>query len=235
MHPAPPVRHGDVIPLGDRALAITLAEREGQPALRDVVRCLDAAVRRRGIAGVDAVVPAIDTVTVHYDPVRIDAAALRGALQDTLRTLEVVPDAPREPLVIPVCYGGEFGPDLEEVARMHATTPEAIVAQHSAGAYTVAMLGFLPGFPYLHGLAPALHTPRRNAPRTRVPVGSVGIGGSSTGVYSCESPGGWNLIGRTPRALFDPTRAQPALLAAGDHVRFLPITPDAFAQWVDPT
>jgi inhibitor of KinA len=129
--------------------------------------------------------------------------------------------------VIPVCYGGEFGPDLNDVAAAHATTADTIIATHTEGLYTVAMIGFLPGFPYLEGLPPSLHTPRRATPRTAVPAGSVGIGGSSTGVYPFASPGGWQIIGRTPRALFSPTREPPALLQAGDRVRFTPITATA--------
>ena len=129
-----------------------------------------------------------------------------------------------------MCYGGEYGPDLEAVAVHAGLSPDAVVARHAAGDYSVAMLGFAPGFPYLLGLDPALHAPRRTDPRTRVPAGSVAIGGAQTGIYPRELPGGWNLIGRTPLPLFDPRREPPALLAAGDRVRFRAIDVDGFAR-----
>jgi len=122
---------------------------------------------------------------------------------------------------IPVHYGGEFGADLAEVAAFHRTTPDEIVRRHTAPVYTVFMMGFQPGFPYLGGLPEHLHTPRRAEPRTEVPAGSVGIGGSQTGVYPFTSPGGWQLIGRTDIALFQTASYPPTLLLAGDTVRFV--------------
>lgn len=122
---------------------------------------------------------------------------------------------------IPVRYGGEFGADLAEVAAFHHTTPAEIVRRHTAPVYTVFMMGFQPGFPYLGGLPEHLHTPRRAEPRTEVPAGSVGIGGSQTGVYPFASPGGWQLIGRTDIALFQTASYPPTLLLAGDTVRFV--------------
>ncbi|MGN6513830.1 MAG: 5-oxoprolinase subunit PxpB [Lysobacteraceae bacterium] len=120
-----------------------------------------------------------------------------------------------------VRYGGADGPDLQRVAAHAGLSPADVVARHAAGDYTVAMLGFAPGFPYLLGLDPALATPRLATPRTRVPAGSVAIGGAQTGLYPREGPGGWLLIGRTDAVLFDPARASPALLCPGDRVRFL--------------
>ncbi|MDE2055050.1 MAG: 5-oxoprolinase subunit PxpB, partial [Xanthomonadaceae bacterium] len=131
---------------------------------------------------------------------------------------------------IPLCYGGEYGPDLDAVA-VHARLPRGdVIARHTATEYAVAMLGFAPGFPYLLGLDPALQVPRRTTPRTRVPAGSVAIGGAQTGIYPRELPGGWHLIGRTPLALFDPAREPPCLLAPGDRVRFRAIEADEFAR-----
>lgn len=212
-----------VVPLGDRALTIHFPD--DAPA-RDVVRCLAARVRADGPAPVTAIVPALRSLTLHYAPTQIGFTALREYVESLLDTLVLVDDPPSAPIVIPVCYGGEFGPDLDAVATTHRATAESIVAAHTSGDYTVAMIGFLPGFPYLEGLVPSLHTPRRATPRTSVPAGSVGIGGSSTGVYPCRSPGGWQLIGRTPRALFDPTRQAPSLLSPGDQVRFVAIAAD---------
>jgi KipI family sensor histidine kinase inhibitor len=211
-----------ITPLGDCALTVDFPSVEGG-ALRDLLASLTDALRRRELPAITGLVPAIRTLTLHYDPMCIAFDALVREVTATVALLQVVPAQRRAPVVIPVCYGGEYGPDLESVASTHQTTPDAIVAAHTAGEYTVAMIGFLPGFPYLEGLSPALHTPRRSEPRTAVPAGSVGIGGSSTGVYPYSSPGGWHLIGRTPRALFDPTCTPPALLQPGDRVRFVAI------------
>ena len=131
---------------------------------------------------------------------------------------------------IPVCYGGECGSDIDAVAEHTRLSREEIIARHAAAEYTVAMLGFASGFPYLLGLDPTLHVPRRANPRTRVPAGSVAIGGAQTGIYPRELPGGWHLIGRTPLVLFDPEREPPCLLAAGDRVRFRAIDADEFAR-----
>ena len=221
------VRQSPVIPLGDRALTIDMPDLDGVVA-RDRIRCLLARIRRDAPAGVTGIVPALRSITLHYEPWCVSFDALSRYLADALATLVIAPELPRESIVIPVCYGDLFGPDLDDVATAHGMTPDAIVALHTAAAYTVAMIGFLPGFPYLDGLPAALHTPRRATPRTTVPAGSVGIGGGSTGVYPFVSPGGWHLIGRTPRVLFSARRNPPSLLSAGDTVRFASITADAF-------
>lgn len=131
---------------------------------------------------------------------------------------------------IPVCYDGEFGPDLDAVAAHAHLSHAEVIARHTAGDYSVAMLGFAPGFPYLLGLDPALHTPRRANPRTRVPAGSVAIGGAQAGIYPRELPGGWQVIGRTPCVLFDPQRDPPCLLPPGTRVRFRAIDAATFAR-----
>jgi KipI family sensor histidine kinase inhibitor len=127
-------------------------------------------------------------------------------------------------VTIPVHYGGSCGPDLQEVAEYHGLTPAEVIALHSAVTYRVYMIGFSPGFPFLGGLDPRLHTPRKKSPREKVPAGSVGIADQQTGIYSLDSPGGWRLIGRTPLKLFDLSREEPLLLGAGDQVLFQPIT-----------
>ena len=217
-------------PLGDRALTIDFPEVDSA-VIRDLLRTLETRVQTDAPPGVTARVPAIRTLTLHYEPTRTSYDTLRSYIGETLIGLTLIRLAPREPVVIPVCYGGEFGPDLTDVAAAHDTSPADIVEAHTAGRYTVAMLGFLPGFPYLDGLDAALHTPRRGTPRTSVPAGSVGIGGSSTGVYPFASPGGWQIIGRTPIALFEPERTPPALLQAGDQVRFIAITDDELRRY----
>jgi len=221
-----------LVPLGDRALTIDFPGIDGT-AVRDLIRCLDDRVRADAHRGITGQVAGIRTLTLHYEPLLTSYRRLIDQIDDTLSTLIVTPLVAVEPVRIPVCYGGEFGPDLDDVAAAHETSPDAIVAMHAAGTYTVAMIGFLPGFPYLDGLAAELHTPRRASPRTAVPAGSVGIGGGSTGIYPFTSPGGWHVIGRTPRALFAPTREQPALLQPGDRVQFIPIDPAQFRQQLE--
>lgn len=213
-----------LIPLGDHAVTVSFPELDTDTS-RSVVRALDGHLREQPVAGITDVVRALHSLTVHFEPLVLRAAALNALLAAALDVLEPVPAPSREPIVIPVCYDEDLGPDLPFVAQLHGTTPDEIIRAHTAAHYTVSMIGFLPGFPYLDGLPAALHTPRRATPRTRVPAGSVGIGGASTGVYPCESPGGWHLIGRTTLPLFDPTRAaQPALLAPDDRVQFVAIS-----------
>lgn len=221
-----------LVPLGDRALTIDLSAVPDAET-RDLIRCLDARVQADAPIGVTARVPAIRTLTLHYEPTATTFVALAHYIDAALMTLRVEPAVPRAPVVIPVCYGGEFGPDLEFIAVARGMSGEAVIEAHTAGDYVVAMIGFLPGFPYLEGLSDALHTPRRDMPRTSVPAGSVGIGGGSTGIYPFASPGGWHLIGRTPRALFDAQRAPPSLLQTGDHVRFVAIAHESWRDQVN--
>ncbi len=221
-----------LVPLGERALTIDLSAVD-PPSMRRLIQALDARIRDGAPLGITGRVPAIQAYTLHFEPTQLSDVALRAYITAMMASLAIGPARPRAPITIPVCYGGAFGPDLDVVATTHRTTPDAIIAAHTAGEYTVAMLGFLPGFPYLEGLAPALHTPRRAAPRTSVPAGSVGIGGTSTGIYPCSSPGGWQLIGRTPRTLFAAHRMPPALLAPGDVVRFVAIAAEEWAAHRD--
>ena len=209
-------------------------------------RSLGAALARE--AGVVEVVPAYTTVTVFYD----NALHPPGEASPYERVCRLIaaraektehswPDIVRENLgarrdeaahiEIPVCYGGEFGPDLETVAGQAKLEAQEVVELHSSASYVVHAVGFTPGFPYLGGLPARLRMPRRATPRTIVPAGSVGIGGEQTGVYPIATPGGWQLIGRTPLALFRAMENPPALLRVGDHVRFAAITPEEFAAW----
>ena len=185
------------------------------------------------IRGVTEWVPGYATVTVYYRPWDIGYDALCEEL--TRRTggagAAQTPEARRVEIL--VCYGGEHGPDLDEVAAAHGLTPAQVIERHAGGEYLVYFLGFLPGFPYLGGLDPAIATPRRATPRPSVPAGAVGIAGAQTGVYPLETPGGWQIIGRTPLRLYDPARQPPALLAAGDYVRFVPIPERQFEEMAD--
>lgn len=154
------------------------------------------------------------------DPLAEAERQLRELVRDA-GTHAVAADARH--IDIPVHYGGDHGPDLQRVADLAGLSAADVIARHAAADYTVAMLGFAPGFPYLLGLDPVLATPRHATPRTRVPAGSVAIGGAQTGLYPQASPGGWNVIGRTDHVVFDPQRDPPALLAPGDRVRFVPV------------
>lgn len=203
-----------------------------------VLECAQAVLRAE-LPGIVDVVPAYASVLVRYEPAAWAgkrraphlelAAALESHLQTRGRAARDRVGRTRE-RVIPVVYGGAYGPDLDEVARHCGSTHDDVVRRHCGATYRVAFLGFAPGFPYLLGLDPALATPRRSTPRTRVEPGSVGIAGAQTGVYPLATPGGWQIIGRTPRRLFDPTRDPPTWLEAGDRVRFVPITEAAFAR-----
>ncbi|MGA3007305.1 MAG: 5-oxoprolinase subunit PxpB, partial [Opitutaceae bacterium] len=206
-----------ITPLGDDALVVELADQIGDEALARVQATVHE-LEKDSPAGVIEIVPAFTTVAVFYDASKVeDLDTLRNEL--VARIPKKVPrnkPAGRE-LVIPVCYGGEFGPDLAEVAAWANLDEAAVVALHRGGKYLVHAIGFAPGFPYLAGLPEKLHMPRHATPRTQVPPGSVGIGGAQTGVYPLATPGGWQLIGRTPLRLFRPeNEAEPALLQSGD-------------------
>jgi KipI family sensor histidine kinase inhibitor len=216
--------------LGDSAIVLTLAESVDAAAIARTRR-LATELERHRPAGVADVVPAFASVTVFYDVTRIAGFdALCAELEKTAArcAAELSTAVPRH-VEIPVCYGGEFGPDLADVATHAGLSAAEAVAVHAGAVYEVHAIGFVPGFAYLGGLPEKLHTPRRATPRRVVPPGSVGIGGNQTGVYPLATPGGWNLIGRTPLCLFDPTRNEPALLRAGDRVRFCAIEPREMA------
>ena len=213
---------------GDRALVVEFGDRVDRALSDDVLR-LDASLRSTGLAGVVETVPTFRSLMVHYDPLVTSRAELEQAIAALLdRRSGLCRDATL--WRVPVCYEGEFAPDLAEVARLTELTPREVVGLHSAVRYHVYMLGFLPGFPYLGDLPPQLALPRRADPRVRVPAGSVSIATTLTAIYPDESPGGWHLIGATPIRLFDPERPRPALLAPGDIVRFEPIDPASFAS-----
>lgn len=213
-------------PLGDCALVIRFGEVLA-PECNDRVHALSAALA--ALPGLRDRVPAYSSLTLHYDPLHWRYAELAAAIAPYLDRSEASPGPGRQ-ITLPVCYGGAFGPDLDEVARHARMRPDEVIARHTGGDYRVYFLGFSPGFPYLGGLAPELATPRRATPRTQVPAGAVGIAGAQTGIYPQATPGGWQLIGRTPLVLFDPDAASPCLLAPGDRLRFVAITPDEFAR-----
>lgn len=189
------------------------------------------ALRGAALPGVVDVVPAYSSLAVVFDEPSVESRdALAERVYELARAAGSGRGVPRRTVEIPVAYGGEQGPDLAELATHLALDADEIVRRHTAVEYIVGMLGFLPGFPYLIGLDPALAAPRRATPRTRVPAGSVGIGGAQTGVYPIESPGGWQLIGRTSAVLFDARREPAVLLEPGDRLRFRAVDARALAR-----
>ncbi len=212
---------------GDEGLLLVFGQGL-DAAVNERVQGYGEAVRRAGIPGVRDVVPGYLSLLVTYDAGKIDGDDLRSALA-ALRPAARAIRPPRHHEV-PVCYGGSFGPDLEEVAAKAGLTPEDVVGLHAGQEYRVYCLGFAPGFPYCAELPTVLRLPRRPEPRLKVPRGSVGIAGLQTGIYPLETSGGWHLLGRTPWTVFDWTRPEPARILPGDTVCFRPIAEGEFRQ-----
>lgn len=217
-------------PLADDAWLIDLGPT-ADTATNARVHALAARVCAQSPAWLRDLVPAYTSLGVFFDAESIDIDTVRAwlhaqCLADCDASAAILPRL----VEIPVCYGGAFGEDLDAAAAELGIAPAELISRHSAATYTVAMIGFAPGFPYLLGLDPALALPRLATPRTRVPAGSVAIGGAQTGIYPHESPGGWRLLGRTPLRLFDANRASPSLLSPGDQVRFDVIEIDGFVR-----
>lgn len=214
--------------------SLVLVEFEARmaPEVNARVVALAQAICDAAVPGVRDVVPGFASVGVHVDPLRFDAPALEQAVAHAW-DVATVAGAAKRVVDIPVCYGGAHGPDLEAVAASAGCAPELVVARHTAPIYRVYMLGFLPGFAYLGSVDASIAVPRRPEPRAVVPAGSVGIAGRQTGVYPCDSPGGWQLIGRTPWRMFDAARQEPAVLRAGDAVRFVALAQDRWAACAD--
>ena len=213
----------------DQSLLIYFGEQITLEANQKVRRLLHL-LEHEPIAGVRNLHPAYCSLLVKFEPLEWRHEELERHLRKYLGRLNKV-KLPEPRLVeIPVCYGGEFGPDLDEVAEMHGMTPERVIELHTSATYLVYFLGFVPGFAYLGELARELVTPRLPSPRRKVPVGSVGIAGNQTGVYPFETPGGWRLLGRTPLAMFRTDRDGLSLLSIGDRVKFVPVLRERFAE-----
>lgn len=230
-----------ITPLGDTALIVRIRETPANLDDESLRVVLDAVhkIRVAQIPGVVEVAPAYTTVSVFFDPMQVASAGvdpaavfdwmaeqIRKAVARKMKSAKVTARL----IKIPVCYDPEFALDLNEVAQHAGLSTKEVVDLHHAAEYQVNCVGFTPGFPFLAGLPKKLATPRQATPRKEIPVGSVAIGGAQTGIYPIKSPGGWNVIGRTPLPLFDPLKSPPALLHAGDHVRFRPITREEFEK-----
>ena len=216
-----------ILPLGDSALTIEFGNAI-DPQINARVVAFAKIIVAQAWDGILDVIPTFRSVTVFFDPLQRDSSELAGKLQGLPRRWQNDSEATGTMHEIPVFYGGEWGPDLDEVAAFANLQSGEAIALHASMSYRVYMLGFSPGFPYL-GLVPEqLAIPRRSTPRTKVPAGSIGIADRQTGIYPTTTPGGWQLIGRTPIAIYRKTEADPYLLKPGDLVRFRPIDRDDF-------
>lgn len=208
--------------LGDSAVLIQLGG-EIDPAVNQCVHALANLIETSFINGIIETVPAYATLLVHYDQFVLSFSQIKNYLREIIDQVEETSHRTPRLIEVPVQYGGEYGIDLESVARHLHMRVEDVIRIHSEKIYTVYMMGFTPGYPYMGKLDDTLIMPRLETPRTRVPAGMVAIAGSQTGIYSIESPGGWNLIGWTPLKLFDPQSKSPFLFAPGDEVKFIPV------------
>lgn len=210
-----------ILPLGDSAVLVQLGD-EIDLKINQHVHALANLIEMSSISGIVETVPAYATLLVHYDPLIVSFAMIKDHLRAKISQAEVITSRPPRRVEVPVRYGGESGPDMESVASHCGLQVEDVIRIHSEKIYTVYMMGFTPGYPYMGKLDDALVMPRLDTPRTRVPAGTVAIAGSQTGIYSVESPGGWNLIGWTPLKLFDLESDSPFLFSPGDEVKFIP-------------
>ena len=209
-------------PAGDQALLVIFGDSIDLQVNRRV-HALDRTLAQNPCSGVLETVPTYTSLLVYYDSLQVEYRQVRDEVQQRIETLAEAEIRPARRVEIPTHYGGEYGPDLPHVAEHNRLSVEEVIRLHSSRDYPVYMMGFTPGFPYLGGMDERIATPRLQSPRTHLPVGSVGIAGEQTGIYPIESPGGWQIIGRTPLTLFDPQAEQPFLLAPGDLVCFVPL------------
>lgn len=228
-------------PLGDQAVVIELGEEINLETQKKVKR-LSTFLEKNHETWMVEYIPAFTTVTLFYDLLAVSQLSQNSVLpyqavcsyiNKIIKSLGTDEEVDQRTIEIPVCYGGEFGPDLEYVAEHNDLTPEEVIKIHSEGDYLVYMIGFAPGFPYIGGMSEKIATPRRKSPRLKIPPRTVGIAGMQTGVYPIETPGGWQLIGQTPIKLFRPLDDSPSLLQAGDKIKFFPISYEEYMNWED--
>lgn len=198
------------------------------PAINRKIAATVQLMREQHINGVTDVIPAFCSLLINYDPRVISYEQIKRRMEALVKIDVTAGDTRKRVFEIPVCYGGEYGPDIQNIADHAGLSVEEVIQIHTSRDYLIYMLGFLPGFTYLGGLDERIHTPRLANPRIRIPAGSVGIGGSQTGIYPMDSPGGWQLMGMTPVKTYDPDREVPILVEAGDYIRFVAIDEDEF-------
>ena len=216
--------------MGDRGLLLEFGD-EISPEVNQKVRRIALAIRSRAIAGIVETVPTYRSLLIIYNPLLLPMESLKKDLIKIEGELQQITLPEPKLTRIPVVYGGPYGPDLDYVAQYHEIPPAEVIELHCSRPYLIYMIGFMPGYPYMGELPERLVTPRLKTPRLSVPAGSVAIAQKQTGIYSVESPGGWQIIGRTPLKLFYPEKDPPALLHMGDWVQFSPITRKEFENW----
>lgn len=228
----------DILPFGDQAISIRFGTTISEQ-IHQYVQTLIKDLEQHPFDWMVEAIPAFTMITLTYNPFLISLKEgtmksyydfVKEQIEWRLKGIdwEHSNQLRTRTVEIPVCYGGNLGPDLDHVAEVNNFSPEEVIRIHSEGLYLVHMIGFAPGFPYLGGLSKEISTPRRETPRLVIPKGSVGIAGDQTGIYPLETPGGWQLIGRTPVELFNPHSESPSLLRAGDYIRFVPISTSEF-------
>ena len=204
---------------GDTSLSAEFGN-EISESINAQIRAFTIALEKSGVPGIVELVPTYRSCMIHYDPGVISYRALTKRLEGLLGQLGSIKIPPSDVLEVPVLYGGEMGPDLAFVAEHAGISEQEVIDIHTSTEYLIYMLGFTPGFTYLGGMSDKIETPRLKQPRVIIPAGSVGIAGKQTGVYPIDSPGGWQLIGRTPVKMYDPNRETPILPKAGQYIKF---------------
>ncbi|MEF2772447.1 MAG: 5-oxoprolinase subunit PxpB, partial [Blautia caecimuris] len=207
--------------------------KEISPEINRKISATIQLMKEQHIEGVVDMIPAFCSLLINYDPRVISYDEIRERMQALVKVEVKAGETCKRIFEIPVCYGGEYGPDIANIAEHAGLTEEEVIRIHSSKDYLIYMLGFLPGFTYLGGLDERLHTPRLANPRIRISAGSVGIGGSQTGIYPLDSPGGWQLMGMTPVKTYDPEREVPILVEAGDYIRFVPVDEEEYLRIKD--
>ncbi|WP_245676724.1 5-oxoprolinase subunit PxpB [Bacillus solimangrovi] len=216
-------------PLGDMGIRLSFGEIISKE-LNAQIRRFHMYIKQEAIKGVIESVPAYTSLTIYYDPFVVNYETLVMKLEEIEQHIDDMELPSAELIEIPVLYGGEFGPDLHDVAEHNMLTKEQVIERHQTPVYRIYMLGFMPGFPYLGGMDERIATPRLDNPRLHIQPGSVGIAGFQTGIYPLASPGGWRIIGRTPVKLYDPTANNPILLSMGDSIKFVSITKEQYKK-----
>ena len=214
---------------GDSAVCVEFGN-EISPEINKKIRAFKIAVEKSDIPGIVETVPTYRSLLVHYHPEVIGFKALTEKFDKLMGYLSSIPIPPPTVIEIPVLYGGEMGPDIENVAEHNHKTVEEVIKIHTSEEYLIYMIGFIAGFPYLGGMSKEIATPRLKSPRVKIEGGSVGIAGEQTGIYPVASPGGWQLIGRTPLKLYDADREKPVLLEAGQYIKFAAVTEEVYKK-----
>lgn len=223
------MKKAKILTAGDSALLIEF-EQKIAPEINAQITAFVHLLKEQHIEGVTDLIPAFASLLINYDPRVIGYKDLKARIEELLK-IEVNEEASEARVFeIPVCYGGEYGPDIANIAENAGLSEQEVIDIHCSKDYLIYMLGFLPGFVYLGGLDERIHTPRLANPRISIPAGSVGIAASQTGIYPLNSPGGWQLLGMTPVKTYDPERETPILVEAGDYIRFVPVTEEEFLK-----